>query len=342
MSNYVYTASVILQAVLQNKLPVVTLNDPMFQDIMPISSINASMVVWEQKDDYTGLMNVRGFDGEFGKITREGLSTYKVEPGKYGDQKLMSEEFLTNGREMGTFGDAINIERAQAEDQDHLLTRGISRILKIGWDFVVNGTYSVPNTDGQTLATGTISTQTFTSVTAWTDFANSTPLADLRAIKLKARGYSTSFGRNAKLYVNSTTVNNLLSNRNANDLGGRRTINAAGQIQPLSLGQLNEILSDQDLPMIVEYDKGYKTNQTTQVQYIPDNKGVVIGARDTGEPVAEFIMTRNANNLVAGRGATEMYYDFEIKKNPVKGISTLGFNGAPAIYFPSSVVSCTF
>lgn len=340
--NYQFTQSAVLQAVLQNKIPVVTLNDPLFQDIMPIGYVDAGMVVWEQKDDYTGLMSVRGYDGEFGKITREGRNQYKVEPGKYGDQKPMSEEYLTNGREIGTFGDAINILKAQAEDQDHLLSIAISRLLKIGWDLVVNGTYSVPNTEGQILATGKVTTQSFTSVVPWSTVATATPLADLRAIKLKARGYSTMFNKRAKLYVNSVTVNNMLANTNAADLGGRRTINAAGQIQPLSLGQLNEILIEQDLPTIVEYDKGYKTNQTTQVQFIPDGKGVVIGARDTGEPVAEFMMTRNANNLAAGRGATEMYYDFEFKKNPVRGISTLGFNGAPAVYFPSSVVSCNF
>ncbi len=339
---YQFTQSSVLQAVLQNKIPVVTLNDPLFQDIMPINYVNAGMVIWEQKDDYTGLMSARGYDGEFGKITREGRNQYKVEPGKYGDQKPMSEEYLTNGREIGTFGDAINIERAQAEDQDHLLSIAISRLLKIGWDLVVNGTYSVPNADGQVIATGKVTTQSFTSVVPWTTVATATPLADLRAIKLKSRGYSTMFNKRAKLFVNSVTVNSLLSNTNSADLGGRRVINGAGQIQPLSLDQLNQILVEQDLPMIVEYDKGYKTNQTTQVQFIPDGKGVVIGARDTGEPVSEFIMTRNANNLASGRGATEFYYDFEFKKNPVRGISTLGFNGAPAVYFPSSIVSCNF
>jgi len=338
---YVYTQSSTLQAILQDKLPVLTLDDPLFQ-IMPINGIDASMVVWEQRDNYTGLMSARGYDGGFGRIQREGIKTFKVEPGKYGDQKLMSEEFLTVGREIGTFANAINIERAQQEDQNHLLNIAINRLRKIGWDFLINGIYSVPDQNGQILATDTVTLKTFTSIVPWTTPATSTPLADMRQIKLLARGSSTSFGRAARLYVQAETVNAILANTNPADLGGRRVALASGEVQPLSLDQVNRIMFDQDLPMIVEYERGYQDSSNVYQPFIPAGKGVVVGPRESGDSVMEFIMTRNANNLAASRGATEMYYDFEFKKNPVRGISTLGFNGAPAVYYPGSVVKCSF
>lgn len=338
MSQYVFTQSAALQVILQDKLPVLTMDDPVFTDIMPIDRIDASMVVWEQKDNWQGLLSPRGYDGGFGRVQREGVNQYKVQPGAYGDQKAISEEYMTVGREIGTWGQGIDITRAQMEDQDHLLSLAIDRMRKIAWDLVLTGTYSVLGSTGAVLATDTFSIQSFTALTSWSDHANSTPLADMRSMKLKARGHAVRFDRRSKLYLNTAWVNHLLANTNVNDLGGKRAVNAGGQIQPLALSDVNKILADQDLPQIVEYDEGYLDSTGTFQLFIPDGKGALVGARKTGEPVSKFWMTRNANNVAIGRGATELYTDFEFKKNPIRGITSLGFNGAPAIYFPSAIV----
>ena len=77
------------------------------------------------------------------------------------------------------------------------------------------------------LHTDTFPILTFTASPAWSTVATAIPVADLRTIRLNQRGRSTSFGRQAKLYVNQKKVNQLLSNTNAADLGGYK-INFAG------------------------------------------------------------------------------------------------------------------
>lgn len=343
MPNYVYTQSADLRVIMQQKLPVLTANDPIFTDIMPIGQSKTEIILWEQRDNYQGLLSPRQYNGGFGRVQREGINRFKVQPGKYGDQKIMDEEFITASRQIGKFGDAFDVQDQQARDQDHLLTLGFQRLKKVGWDLVTSGTYSVLDANGVQLVTDTFSTQTFTASVAWSNLSTATPLADARAIKLKHRGYSVRFNRRAKWYMNSTQVNYALMNTNSADLGGKRQISSTGQAQPLSLDVLNQIFFDNDLPMIVEYDDGYLDSTGTNQLFIADGKGVVIGEREDGSPVAEFLMTPNANNFhpdVVGftEGMPNIYYDFEFKKNPIRGISTLAFNGAPAVYFGSAIV----
>lgn len=347
MPTIVDTQNADLREILQDKLPVLTFDDPVFTDIMPISSCMTEMVMWEQRDNYVGLLSPREYDGGFGRVAREGINRWAVLPGKYGDQKQIKEAELASSRQMGSFGDVWDVRKIQAGDQDHLLTRAIVRLKKIAWDLVINAVYSVPDLTGKVLATDTFNTQTFTAAIAWSNLATATPLADIRAMKLKARGSSVRFDKSAKIYLNATTINYMLMNTNTTDLGGKRTMNAGGQIQPLGLDTLNQILLDNNLPIVVEYDGTYQDEAGTITLYIPDNKGVLIGARENGEPVAEFFMTPNPNNLAPGgqgyvpgfsEGMQNLYYDFEWKKNPIRGISTLGLNGAPAVYYGSAVV----
>lgn len=337
MSNLVFADSATLQEILQDKIAALTFDDPLFA-MFPLDRDDTNTLMWEQRDNWQGLTAARAFDGGFGRVQREGFNRYTVIPGAYGDQKVLSEEYLTTSREIGEFGTAIDITKGQALDQEHLLARMVARVKKIVMDLLVNGNYSVPGPNGATIITDTFSLQSFTASVSWATAATSTPLADMRTMKLKSRGHSVRFNAKAELWINSKTVNNMLANTNANDLGGRRTVNASGQIQPLSLEIVNQIMMDNDLPRIVEYDDGYMDDSNVFQLFIPDNAGVLIGARTTGEPVGKFVFTRNVNNHAMGRGSTEVYFDFEFKKNPVKGISTLSFNGAPAIWFPSAIV----
>ena len=340
--NYVFTQSASLQAVLQDKILPLTWNDPLFE-LMPLDYIDASMVIWEQKDNWTGATNPRQYNGGFGRVQREGINQWKVQPGAYGDQKEMLEDYLTEGREIGTFGAGLDIRKAQLEDQDHLLGRAIDRIRIIGWNLLSTGTYSVPGPSGTVLATDTFALQPFTAANPWSDHVNSTPLADMRAMALLKRGHSVRFDATSDFFLNQTWVNHMLSNTNNADIGGRRKIDANNNIEPLSVKQVNEIFLGEDLPKVRPYDEGYYPDPIAGVAqpfqlFIPNNQGVLVGKRQTGEPVMKFWMTRNANNLSVGRGSTQLYTDFEFKKNPVRAISTVAFNGAPAIYFPSAVV----
>jgi len=340
---YQFATSAVLTEILQDKMPVLTFDDPLFTDIMPTRSVNAALVIWEQRDNYKGLLTARIADEGYGKVKREGLSTFTVTPGLYGDQKEMHGSWLTNARQAGQFGQAIDLNVAQQEDMEHLLTRAISRIRKIGWDLVTNGIYQVPGPNGSIIYQDTFNLTPFNAATAWATVATATPMLDMRNAKLRHRGHSVSFGRNAKLYLNSTDVNSLLANTNPNDLGAKRVITVGAGAQPFTLANVNTYMFEADLPQIVEYDKTYIDDSGTVQLYIAQGYGVLVGARETGEPVGEFLLTRNADNLVSGTKSNpgqfdNLYFDFDLKRNPARGVSTMSFAGAPAIYFPSAVV----
>lgn len=342
MSTYVYAQNAELSMILQDKLPVLTMTDPLF-GLMPIRSKDVARVVWEQRGSYVGLTSARGYDGGYGRVNRESVSRFGVDPAPYGDQKFMSEDWLTNSRQAGTFGTSIDLTEGQAGDQDHLITRMIQRIKQVGWTMLTTGTYSVLGPLGQLIMTDTFNLNPFTVPTPWSNVATATPLLDLRTAKLRHRGHSVSFGRNASLYLNSQDVNSLLSNTNPNDLGAKRVITVGAGAQPMTLADVNRYLIEADLPQIVEYDDSYLDESGAVQMFIPQGYGVLVGAREYGDPVAEFIFTRQADLIRSGSKLgdgdfSNIYFDFELKKNPARGISTLAFNGAPAFYFPSAIV----
>lgn len=342
MSTYAYAQNAELSMILQDKLPVLTLKDPLFE-LMPVKSKNVARVIWDQRGNYTGLTSARSYDGGYGKVVREAINRFGVDPAPYGDQKIMSEDWLTNSRQAGTFGNAIDLTEGQGGDQDHLTTRMIQRLKLVGWTLFTTGTYSVLGPLGQLIQTDTFNLTPFNVATTWATVATATPMLDLRNAKLRHRGHSVSFGRNAKLFLNSQDVNSLLSNTNQNDLGAKRVITVAAGAQPMTLADVNRYLIEADLPQIVEYDDAYLGDDGSVNQFIPQGYGVLVGARDMGDPVAEFIFTRHADLIASGEklGAGDfanIYYDFELKRNPAKGISTLAFNGAPAFYFPSAII----
>ena len=340
---FTYAQNAELFAVLQNLIPVKTFEDPIFTDIMPVRSTKAQRVIWDQRDDYKGLTGARGYGGPFGQVKREGIKRYGVDPVPFGEDKLMSEDWFLNTRQEGTFGDAIDLTQGQMEDQVHLLDRAINRLRKVGWDLVTTGTYSVLGPNGQVIGTDSYTLKSYTAAVSWANFASSTPLLDLRNIKLLHRGQSVSFNKRAKIYMQSVDVNNLLSNTNPNDLGAKRVITQNAGAQPMSLADVNNYLLDNDLPQIVEYDKFYLDETGTYQMFIPQGTMVVVGARDEGDPVAEFMMTPNFGQLASGskignKGFENIYVDFKLDMDQFNARSRIAFNGAPAVYFPSAIV----
>src|SRR5438552_148425 len=77
------------------------------------------------------------------------------------------------------------------------------------------------------------------------------------------------------------------------DLYGRRT---QGLQTVNSIDQANALLAADDLPMLVAYDDGYVDDTSTFQLFIPNNKVIVVGARRDGDPLGNYIFTRNANN----------------------------------------------
>src|SRR5690348_8217120 len=231
---YTYPTNVELNQIAQDKIPLLTMNDPIF-DIIPMRDVDAAEVEWEQKDNYDGLQQIRGLNGDPPRVARVGAKKYRQPPGVYGEFTTIDEVEITRRRRPGQFSGAMDVSDLVMECQDQLLTRRIERIRYIGWKLVVTGTFSVAGPSGAVLHTGTFTLQT-SSGSDWSTVATATPLADFRAVQLLSRGKSVNFGAQAKAFMNRTTFNYMIANTNQSDLAGRRT---SGLSTVLSLNDAN-------------------------------------------------------------------------------------------------------
>lgn len=334
MGTFIYPTNAELTAILQKKLPVRTMDDAIF-DIMPIEEDDSSLVMWEQEDNYVGLMSLRGFDGQPGRVSKVGVKQYQMLPGVYGDYIQLDETELTLGRAVGSFGQPIDIQNLIVRRQDQLLNRALDRLRFIGWTLVSQGTFSVPTADGQVVHSDSFNLQSYAASVAWSTPATATPLKDFRNVKLLGRGKSVSFGGGSVAYMNQITFNSMLSNTNTSDLAGKRT---AGLYAPQNLEEVNKLLLGEDLPQVQIYDEGYLDESGGFQPHLPNGKCVVVGKRPAGQRVASFKMTRNATNQNAAPGMYNKVIDRGEDSVPRVIEVHMGFNGGPAIFYPSAIV----
>lgn len=340
MSTFSYPTMAEIMQIEQDKLPRLVEDDPIF-DLFPMRDIDNDLLIWEQLDNYTGLQGIRGIDGEPGRVKQTKLKQYEMEPGVYGEFEQIDERELTKRRQAGTFGEPIDITDLVMMRQDKLLNRRLDRIRYILWTLLTTGTFSVslaqPGGGSLVAHTDTYSLQT-SSGSTWSTVATATPLADLRATKLLARGHSVLFGSGATAFMNQKTANYMLNNTNDSDLHGRRqdglsTIN--------SLKDVNKMIVGDDLPELVAYDDGYLDDSGTFQPWIPDNKVVIIGKRRSGVSLGEYRFTRNGNNPDLGPGPYTRVIDRGEDTIPRTIEVHDGHNGGPVIFYPSGVIILT-
>lgn len=348
---YVFPSSVELSEINQALLPRLQAGRVIF-DIMPIRDVDSAFTEWDQEDDYTGLQQIRGLDGMPLRIGPIGSKRYRMQPGVYGEFARASETELTEGRRIGSFNEPIDLDNWTMRNNRRLLQRELDRMEMVGWAGL-GGTILV----SQTLVIGqpsvlmyadSFTVQTYSATVPWSTYATATPLADFSAVQLLARGYSVSLGASAKVYMNRRTFNNLRQNNNPQDLYGRRT---QGFGTNNSLSQINELFQGDDLPQIVIYDMGYKTETGafnadgtpiySFTPFIADNKFIVIGQRPGGERVAEYQRTRNAQNPNAAPGSYDIVVDGLNERGVVPRALEVhrGHNGGIAIMYPSAIVN---
>lgn len=335
-----YPSNSELMEIQQELLPSLTMDDLAF-DLLPIVSRDAAYVEWEQRDRFTGLMQIRGMDGEPPSAPNVGWKRYRMEPGVYGEWTQVNESDIVIRRVPGSYNQPIPVNDLVIEKQDYLLHRRIERLRWIIWTLLITGAFTVPGPNGSILHAGTFAVQTAAAAVVWSDYANAKPLADLRAVLLKFRGISASFGPNALLVMNRVTANHLLANNNPADLGGRRA--NYGETMN-NIDTVNNILASNDLPRVFVYDRGYYPDGSNVfTPYIPDGKVLMIGQRPNGETMGEFIFTRNASNPGAAPGPYTYVTDSLDTDRPIPRRLRVddGFNGGPALFFPSLVIVLT-
>jgi hypothetical protein len=330
MAEYSYSDANTLTEVGREKMHTLEQDDPIF-GYFPIEEKDVSVISWEQEDADTGLQQIRGINGAPKVVKALDSKRYTIDPGVFGEFRLLDEKELTERRKLGTTDQLIDVDDLVAKEQDRLLGRENDRIRVILWLLVTKGQYNLSSTTGHLIYAAAFSFPAFTASVAWSDLANATPLADIRNLKLQGIDLVTDadFGSPAKLFLNQKKVSQMLANTNENDLGGRfKGISAAR-----GLARINEILVEEGLPTIVEHNGAYVDESGVKQRMIPDDAGVLFGARR--EKMGSYTMTRNATNPNAEPGP----YDEVIEnRRPPKTIEVhRGHNGGAEVHFGKSI-----
>jgi hypothetical protein len=336
MPTYSYPTSAALELVEQDLRPRIEQDRPVF-GFFPIVNEDAAEIIWEQRDNYIGLQQVRGLGGEPPRVKKTGVKRYVVEPGAYGEFETLNEVEITRRRQLGTFATPVELNDLVAPVQMKLLQRRYDRIEWMIWTLLANGTFSVSGPSGAVLHTDSYTTQSFTALTPWATYATATPLNDFRQVQLLARGHSVDFGAVSMAYMNQGTLNNLLNNGNNADLYGRRT---AGLATFNNLTTVNQLMQGDNLPQIAVYDKGFLDDFTNFQLYIPTNTVIVVGVRPLGEPVGHYCYTRNINRSgsLTGAGPYTRVIDLGENKVPREFQVHDGHNGGLKLFYPSAIV----
>jgi hypothetical protein len=338
MPTYAYPTYANLSRIDPTYLDAETLNDPVLGPggIFPIEQTDADMLIWEQRDNYFGLMQFRGLNGEPPRVKRIGAKRVKMEPGYYGEYTEVPEDEMTRRAQPATWNAPIPITDLVAECQTQLVVRQTVRMRYLVWTLLVSGAFAVLDKDGTLAHADAFPLQTFTATVPWATVATATPLADLRGLPLLVRGQSLMFGGAATAWMNRKTFNYMLSNQNANDLRGERLDNNR-TVQ--SLADANLVFTRNDLPNVRIYEDGYYDDAGAWQLFIPDNKVVVTGSRTNGAAIGAFMMTKNlaAPNGI-GVAVKVVEKGMADDQMPPPRIDVFrGFHGGVVVYFPGAI-----
>lgn len=334
MATYSFPTAAELYEVEQELLPRLQEGRDIF-DIFPIVETDADVVLWDQKDNYRGLMSVRGLGGDPPRVKPIGHKRYRMEPGYYGEFVSLDEAELTRRARIASVTEYMPIDDMVVDADQLLLERQLDRQELIGWTLLATGVFSVIGPTGAVVHTDAYTTQAFTAVVPWATSATATPLADFRSVQILARGHGVSFGRDARAYMNRTTWNNMISNTNNSDLYGRRQ---AGFGTFNNIQDVNSLLTGDDLPSIVVYDQVYLTEAGAATLFIPNNKVVVVGKRRNQKNLGSWRLTRNINSPDLA-GQYSKVIDHGERMVPRRIDVHRGFSGGIAFEFPASVVA---
>lgn len=339
-TDFIIPTSAELSLIAQEKVANLAQDDLIFT-LMPIREVDAAEVVWEQRDNFTGLQQARGLDGEPASIRKLGTRRFAMQPGFYGEFDTLNETDLTLRRVPGTWATPVSLDDLLMPSQDYLLARENDRIRKINWDLLVNGIFSVAGPNGVIMHTDQYPLQTYTAAVPWGTLATATPLADLRNAQLLSRGRSVRFDSSAMIVVNQGTMNKVLNNANQADFAGRRVTGlTAGTGQTLNnTEEMNMLLTRDNLPNFVVYDNTWLDDTGAFQLFVPDGKAVIIGKRPAGQTVGEYEMVRNAQNPNMAPGP----YNKVLDKGEIQGLRKIeihrGHTGGPALYYPGAIVT---
>lgn len=358
--NLIYPNAIEAKRIAQDLMAIEEKDDVAF-GLFPVENADTFFVRWYQMDNDFGIMAMRGLDGAPSKVQQLGDNSYLYEPGVYGEfMEIGEREILTRAAPL-TPTMPVPIDDLVGMRQKQLVNRSYNRVRYNIWTLLGTGTLTVPlnGPSGANVYLDTYNIQTFASTVPWSVTATATPIRDLQQMQQLQVGHSVDMGSRARLFMNQITANQMVNNSNAADLGGRR--NSYGATLN-NVPDMTNYFAAQNLPKPEVYDKGFQPfpnngplaegpNATPPVnfqKFIPTGTGILIGARNNGDPIGH--MQKTIQSMQPGTAGGRSSGDYSFVYDSGRGINgplrvpavvqvNAGFNGGPALEFASSVVS---
>lgn len=336
--NYQYPTTRELREINPEKIINLTRTRPTFA-IFPIEESQYWTLEWKQKDNWRGLQQLRGLNGEPSKVSMVGERAFSAEPGVYGEYMTLDEKMMTLRARDVPSGEPVPITDLVTERQDYLNNREIDLIEYITWKILLDGQFTILG------PTGVVYSDTFpiqqAAFSDWSVISTATPLLDLLGMKNLATGKSVNFGSQATMFMNTITLSYLLRNINPNDLGGQLTT-SVGTVKALkTLEEVNTTLTGHGLPQIVEYDEGYFDEDGNFVKWIPNDVVSIVGVRSNGDQLGAYRMCRNLQNPNGEAGRYEQIIDRREETVPRTIEVHRGHNGGPVVFYGSAMIRAT-
>ena len=308
--------------------------------LFPQVEKDATSLIYERHDLLRGVQAARGLNGPTQPAVMPGYSTYSSDPAYYGDHIALIEKDLVERRKVGDWDTFDSQGELTDRAANYLERRYCDRIEKNAFDLCINGSYDGQDAQGRQKYFDIYAIGKYTPGTLFSDTANSTPLAYFRTtIATAEKGVSVDF-RSGEMLMNRATLNTILSNTKAGDLGDRRF--DVGQTLN-SVDELNDILIANDLPKVRIYNEGYYPEPSGAfTRFIPDGKILILGKRTDGEPIGEYWLTRAAQNGgKPGYWVDVVDMTTGVGSDPPKVLVKAGHNGGPKLFYPEAVISIT-
>ena len=135
---FVYPTDVELREIESDFVAEETTTDPIFADF-PIVDSNSHTLAWETYDATTGLQQVRGLNGQPGRVQRKGIKGYLAEPAVFGEVLELDEKYMTEARPIGQLTGKINLDAEILRLHRQLVARDVTRKRCSIWTLLTTG-----------------------------------------------------------------------------------------------------------------------------------------------------------------------------------------------------------
>lgn len=343
-------------------------NDPLLS-LAPPKYKDTSKVVFDIIDNGYGQTPLRGIEGDPETQTAPGFSQKVVSPGYYGGETTIGEKEMTEGREPGSPNEPLDVAKRaafvlknQTEGALYRMRFTLSELFRTGKFVISNAAGSVTHAD--TLE-GYAERNVFSPDFGWAaDPENATPIDDLLLWKATLQtGTGARFGKGSKLFMRDKTLNDLFATTQM-----REKFKIEYGNTPMGLDGVNKILEAYNLGELVEYNEGrYRTKAAARdktralFDYVIPHKSIIwAGTREDGVQAANYMLTRNLVKNPPIRGvannpdytfrnpdarqawAEGIYTLVEWQQMPPKLRSIVGFNGGPAVMYPTTFAGISY